>query len=49
MEERRKKVAAKGDITRTAGSGSQTSEREAKPLSAEANYRQKAMAMPAKQ
>ena len=39
MEEGREKLAAKVDVTGTAGSGSQTSEMEAEPLSAEVEDR----------
>ena len=43
MEEGREKVAAEGDVTSTAGSGSQTSEMEAEPLSAEVEDRKEEM------
>ena len=41
VEEGREKFAAKGEVTRTAGSGSQTSEREAELLSVEGKDRKK--------
>ena len=48
MERGREKPTAKGEVTLTAGSGSQAPDREAKLLSAEANYRLRAMKILAK-
>ena len=48
MEGGRKKPTAKSGVTRTEGSGSQTPEMEAEHLSVGANYRQRALEVPAK-